>query len=144
MGREARQERGECQASSEERTAADSSAALPSLPFGTSRAGGMTRARAMAGGKTALHGLQRLNIAFDFRGDSILSGFQVEAGLEVHPNSRCVLEVPGEALGGVRGDGTTLVDDIGMRVTGTRRSRAILFMLRRSGFMNSSRRISPG
>src|SRR5258708_15327671 len=31
-----------------------------------------------------------------------------------------------------------------MRVTGTRRSSAIRFMLRPSGFMNSSRRISPG
>src|SRR5215472_5598008 len=61
----------------------------------------------------APHHLQRLHVTLNLVGELILSHFQIVARLKIHPKCRCVLEVAGEALCGVRGNPTPLVDDIG-------------------------------
>jgi hypothetical protein len=58
-------------------------------------------------------GFEGVNVAGDFGGARVIGHLQVVAGLQVHPEGGVVLEVAGEAQGGVGGDAAALVDDIG-------------------------------
>src|SRR2546422_314992 len=90
-------------------------------------------------------GLQRLHVALNLRSDFVLGNSQVVARLEIHPERQAVLEIACEtqrAVSAVIPRRSLTMSAI--RVTGTRKSTAILFMLSPSGSMNSSLRISPG
>jgi len=44
----------------------------------------------------ALRRFQRLDVAFNFGRELVLCNFQVVAGLEIHPENGCVIEVAGQ------------------------------------------------
>jgi hypothetical protein len=85
-----------------------------------------------------------LHISRNLGGDLVLGNFQLVARLEIHPESSGVLEITRKAQRRVGGDAAALSTTSAIRVTGTRKAMAVLFMLKPSGVMNSSRRISPG
>jgi hypothetical protein len=85
-----------------------------------------------------------LHISRNLGGDLVLGNFQVVARLEIHPESSGVLEITRKTQRRVGGDAAALVHDIRDPRHRDPQAMAMLFMLKPSGVMNSSRRISPG
>jgi hypothetical protein len=74
-------------------------------------------------------GLQRAHIAFNLISNFMLGNFQVIARLEIHPERRTVVEVARETQGCVSSNCAFQVALSAIRVTGTRKSIATLFIL---------------
>ena len=64
--------------------------------------------------------------------------------LKVEPEVGLCAEVAGQLGGGIRSDGTALVDNISYAVAGTPRAMASAWGVMYMGFKNSFSRISPG
>src|SRR5207237_3437132 len=60
----------------------------------------------------ARRGFQLLLVAFDLGREFVLSNLQVVAGLEIHPENRCVLKVTGQPQSGICVDTTALAHDV--------------------------------
>jgi hypothetical protein len=71
--------------------------------------------------------LDRVHVALDCRKLLVFRNFQIVLGLQVEPELRARFEVTSQSQSGVGRSATMSA----MRVTGTRRSSASLFMLRR-------------